>query len=436
MSQNFDKKKITKNNLKTPKEIIWENEEKNISNVYFIKKFLFIFTFLILNILRFILYPICDFKIGILYSNKIGRLLANTEYYLRKKSLTEKKKYQFHILISGKPVNSQILKMISRKTLLIHNVLIYNFISEVKRRTFGSDLWVDLNITGWLRGNVWTNSQPQLSFSKQEEEKGKQILEKLGLTKNDKFVCIFAKDKFYSDDPENPPLPGSFWATKDFRNCNIENFIKAAEFLAEKNIYVIRIGAHKPDQILQSANNKIIDYTGTIRKNLDDPEFADAYIPANCEFFIGCTSGIHHFASIFNKPIASTNLIPYGECGRNLEDIFIFKKCININTNEILSISEAINFGITGDWLSKEQILDLESRGIFFQENSPDEILDLTREMYERLNGLWNEKNDEKELMENFLKISNIYDSEGQKFPGRVCYNFLKKNKKFCEIFN
>ena len=91
---------------------------------------------------------------------------------------------------------------------------------------------------------------------------------------------------FYSDDPENPPLPGSFSATKDFRNCNIENFIKAAEFLAEKNIYVI-LGIHKPDQILQSAKNKIIDYTGTIRKNLDDPEFADAYIPANCEFFIG-----------------------------------------------------------------------------------------------------------------------------------------------------
>ena len=246
------------------------------------------------------------------------------------------------------------------------------------------------------------------------------------------LYVFLQKINLYSDDPENPPLPGSFWATKDFRNCNIENFIKAAEFLAEKNIYVIRIGIHKPDQILQSEKNTvIIDYTGTIRKILDDPEFADAYIPANCEFFIGCTSGIHHFASIFNKPLASTNLIPYGECGRNFEDIFIFKKCINININEILSISEAINFGITGDWLSKEQILDLESRGIFFQENSPDEILDLTREMYERLNNLWNEKNDEKELHGKFFKISNIYDSEGQKFPGRVCYNFLKKNKNF-----
>ena len=68
--------------------------------------------------------------------------------------------------------------MISRKTLLIHNVLIYKFISEVKRRTFGLDLWADLNITGWLRGNVWTNAQPQLSFSKQEEEKGEQNFRK------------------------------------------------------------------------------------------------------------------------------------------------------------------------------------------------------------------------------------------------------------------
>ena len=129
MSQNFDKKKITKNNLKTPKEIIWENEEK-IFLTYILLRNFYLYLFLILNILRFILYPICDFKIGILYSNKIGRLLANTEYYLRKKSLTEKKKYQFHLLISGKPVNSQILKMISRKTLLIHNVLIYKFITR------------------------------------------------------------------------------------------------------------------------------------------------------------------------------------------------------------------------------------------------------------------------------------------------------------------
>ena len=123
-------------------------------------------------------------------------------------------------------------------------------------------------------------------------------------------------------------------------------------------------------------------------------------------------------------------MVPYGECGWNIDDIVIFKKCINVNTNQILSISEAINFGITGDWLTNEQILDLESKGIFFRENSPDEILDLTIEMYERLNGLWKEKNDEKEIQQKFLKIAKIYDNEGQEYPGRVCYNFLKNNKK------
>ena len=41
-------------------------------------------------------YPLFDFKIGLLYSDKIGRFLGNTEFYLRKKSL-EKKKIPIHI---------------------------------------------------------------------------------------------------------------------------------------------------------------------------------------------------------------------------------------------------------------------------------------------------------------------------------------------------
>tara|TARA_B100001093_G_C26189563_1_gene743360 strand:- start:175 stop:552 length:378 start_codon:yes stop_codon:yes gene_type:complete len=122
-------------------------------------------------------------------------------------------------------------------------------------------------------------------------------------------------------------------------------------------------------------------------------------------------------------------MIPYGECGRNFHDIFIFKKCLDEYNNKILSISEAIKNGITGDWLTEDKILELEKHKIYFQENSPDEILELTKEMYERLNNSWSPKNDENELQEKFLKITNIYDSDGEKFPGKICYNFLKMNK-------
>ena len=429
MSQLFNKNRKTIKNLKTPKEIIWENEEKNNLQLNFVKKIFARFFWIFLISIKYILNPFCEFKIGILYSDKIGRFLGNTEFYLRKKSLSKNKKYKLHILIAGKTVNCQILKMISRRAFLIHNITIYNYLNEIKKMTQDSDLWIDLNITGWLRGKDWTEAKPQLSFTLEEEKKGEKILETLGLKKHDKFVCIFAKDNQYSDDPHNPPLKGTFWSEKDFRNCNIENYIDAAEYLTNKNIYVIRMGLHKPTQVFKTSNNKIIDYTGQIRSNLKDAEFADAYLSSKCEFFLGCTSGTYLFASIFNRPVAYTNMIPYGETGRNFKDIVIYKKCIDKKNNKTLSISEAMNAGIVGDWLTEEKILELEKQKIFFEENSSEEILDLTKEMYQRLNNEWELKDDEKLILEKFLKITCIYDCDGKSFPGRIGYNFLKKNK-------
>ena len=429
MSQIFNKNRRTKKNLKTPKEIIWENIEKNDLRLNLFTKVFAKLIWIILNVFRYILYPFCDFKIGLLYSDKIGRFLGNTEFYLRKKSLTKNKKYKFHFLIAGKTINQQILKMISREVFLIHNIPFYNFLNEIKKMTLDSNLWIDLNITGWLRGKDWTGAKPQLRFTLNEEKKGEKILKDLGLNKNDKFVCIFAKDSFYSDDPSKAPAPNSFWAKKDFRNCNIENYMKAVEFLNKKNIYVIRMGLHKPEQILKTTNSKIIDYTGKIRSNLQDADFADAYLPAKCEFFLGCTSATYQFASIFNKPVAYTNMIPYGESGRTFHDICIFKKCLDKYNNKILPISQAIKNGIIGDWLTEEKILDLEKKEIFFLENSPDEILDLTKEMYQRLNNTWETKDDEIMLQEKFLEITNLYDSDGEKFPGKIGYNFLKNNE-------
>ena len=81
MSQLFNQNRRTKKNLKTPKEIIWENEEKNNLRLNLFKKIFAKFIWIILISFRYILYPFCDFKIGLLYSDKIGRFLGNTEFY-------------------------------------------------------------------------------------------------------------------------------------------------------------------------------------------------------------------------------------------------------------------------------------------------------------------------------------------------------------------
>ncbi len=425
MSQLFNPKRRTKKNLKTPKELIWEFQEKNYKTKL---QYLLLYRLLwfLLFFIRILLSPLMDFKIGILYSNKIGRFLGNTEFYLRAKSIKQEKK-TFHILLSGEAINNQVLKMISRKTILIKNDLIFNIFSRCKKLTTDSDIWVDLNITGWLR-DEWIDGKPQLNFSNEEEEKGEKILNELGINKDEKFVCMFAKDSLYSDDPARPPKKDSFWAKKDFRNCDIKNYLLAAKYLTDKNIYVIRMGLHNPLEKLETNNNKIIDYTGVFRSKISDPDFADVYLPAKCKFYIGCTSGIYQFASIFNTPVAYTNMIPYGECGRNFHDIVILKKCFDKKNNKILPISNCINLGIKGDWLTENQILDLENKGIYFLENTAQEILDLTIEMNERIDDKWMEKDDQTTMQSKFMEITQIRSSGGKKFPGRIGYKFLKNN--------
>ena len=53
MSQLFDKNRRTKKNLKTPKEIIWEVEEKNHLNINPFQKIIYKFTWFFLFLIRF-----------------------------------------------------------------------------------------------------------------------------------------------------------------------------------------------------------------------------------------------------------------------------------------------------------------------------------------------------------------------------------------------
>ena len=108
--------------------------------------------------------------------------------------------------------------------------------------------------------------------------------------------------------------------------------------------------------------------------------------------------GIYLFASIFDVPVASTNFIPYGECGRKSSDIFIVKKCINTLTGNLIPIKKLIDTGMTGDWFTEEEIFSFEKKNIAFVENNSEEIKDLAAEMNERIDGSWIKKSEEDDL--------------------------------------
>ena len=417
---------------KTRKEKIWQSQERS-------EKLPLNMTAVLAYLLAVVLFPVAvlmrpfrKLRIGILHFSAMGRFYGNTEYFLRERKFQPPREKDVVFLISGNtPVNKQILAMVGRQVSVIKSDRLWNALNFLKKCTPDASLWIDLGCTGWLRGAEWTVPGPQLSFTPEEHRRGQAVLRSLGVPEGGQHVCFFAKDRLYTDSPDTKLDPASYWGSRDFRNCDIKNYLPAAQYLAEQGIHTFRMGIHLPDERLPAGlDPRIVDYTGTIRPTLGDPDFADAYIQATCKFFLGTTSGIYILSSMFGVPVAYANMIPYGECGRMPHDIVIFKKCLNRSTAAFIPFPDLIARGIDADWLTLEELTKLDLEGVEIAENSGEEILDLAREMNMRLDRTWAPAQTDESLQARAQEIFSARAFDGSGFPGRIGAEFLRLNQR------
>ena len=105
--------------------------------------------------LLYLLRPFLSFKIGILFSNRIGHLIANTEIFFRSQYRKNHGLSKRYILLSGTPANRQVLKMIKRKAPVLENNLFFDSFSFLKRLFPNSFIWINLDSTGYHLYNDW-----------------------------------------------------------------------------------------------------------------------------------------------------------------------------------------------------------------------------------------------------------------------------------------
>jgi putative glycosyltransferase (TIGR04372 family) len=364
-----------------------------------------------------ILSPFILIRFGPLVSSRIGYYAGNTEMYMCKRDAgLQSQKTMDYFFNENPPICNKQLYLMWNRVLRINKLTKYFYIANKlvpgsKKHTI-SGTFNERDVH-----NLYERVPPHLKFTEEEERKGYIELKKMGISQNAKVILFHARESGYLKTIN----PNRDWNYHNYRDSDINNFNRAAELLAERGYYVIRMGA-TPEKALSFNNPHIIDYASLYRT-----EFMDIFLGAKCQFYIGASCGIdaipHH---IFRKPLATTNMTPI-EVARtwNPKDLFIPKKHWLENEKRFMTFSEIFNSG-AGRFVETQQF---EQAGISLIENSPEEIAALAIEMDDRLKGMWKNTEEDEKLQERFWYLFPKSEWHGEIFS-RIGTEFLRQNQE------
>ena len=270
---------------------------------------------LIILPLLYLIEPFYRIRMGTMYTQRVGHLAQNAENFLRTMQLYGAPKRTFYWFFGYDPANRQLFEMWKRTK---------NYPVRFVESEWGSRLmhaWrpILINTRFWEHHRITdaeyyllNHTKPTLSFTEEEEKRGREELAKMGIGEDDWFVCFHARDAGYLKQWR----PEQDWGKSEtaIRHTDVMSFMKAAEYIASLGGFAIRFGAGVETALPKRRDPRIIDYAINYRSNFMDDnrgDFMDVYLAAKCRFFIASNSGAANLANIFNVPILWTSHFPF-----------------------------------------------------------------------------------------------------------------------------
>lgn len=353
-------------------------------------------------------------RIGNLASSRIGHFAANTELYLCERDAginVHQQRYVDLFYMGSKPICNRQLAIMWMRLLRIWPAWILGPISRVNRlipsgaiHDIGNNTQHDRDVH-----NLLDRLPSHLKFTEEEEASGEAGLRAMGIAVGAKFVCLHVRDSAYLDAHQ----PGD-WTYHNYRNSDIQNYVLAAEELASRGYFVVRMGAEVREAI-KTDHPRVIDYATNGMRS----DFMDIYLGAKCAFCISTGTGFDAVPYIFRRPIAYVNLVPLGYLPTyGTKFLGITKHHFWETQNRELTLAEIFTHGVGFCMRSS----NYESKGIILIENTPEEIRDVVIEMVERLNGTWQAHEDDDVLQHKFWEIfpSDAKTPDGKPLHGEI----------------
>ena len=352
-------------------------------------------------------------------SSRIGHFAANLELYLCEKEsgVNAPSQYFFDIFFIGyKPVcNQQLFYMWKRVLRIFPKFLIYPIMIVNRVIPGGNAHEISTSSNDRDVNNLYDTTSPHLYFTKEEEQKGERELLELGIPRDAKFICLTVRDSAYF-----PEL-----AYHSYRDGDIQKYILAAEEMASRGYYVIRMGALVNEK-MNTQNPRVIDYAA----NGSRSDFMDIFLGAKCAFCISTSTGFDAVPTIFRKPLVYIT-VPVGYIYTfSKRFISITKHHISILDGHELSLDEIFDKNLAYALSSDEY----KNNGVYLVDNSPEEIRDVVIEMDDRIKGHWIEKyeTEQNNFKNSFLK--NLKKDQKRlhgNFDSLFGSKFLEKNSFF-----
>jgi putative glycosyltransferase (TIGR04372 family) len=368
-----------------------------------------------------LLSPFLLIRFAPLYSNRIGHCAQNTDLYLIRKleniGLPSKPYIDIFYLQNLPIANKQLIKMWKRKLLIFPRILMIPIVYLNHFFPDHSKYEVDIKLFDPRdTDNIFDKYEANISFTFEEENRGKMKLEKLGIPNGSKFVALIVRDSGYLKNH----LPEHNWTGHNYRDCEIDNFAGVAEELARRNIYTIRMGQNVNKKFKIINNKYIIDYATNGMRT----DFMDIYIGAKCYFTISTGCGYDSVPLIFRRPIVFVNLMPIGyQYTFSKKFIAISKHFYDNSLKRMLSIEEIVNaklhLALDSEIYNKKNILLIE--------NTPEEITDVVLEQLKWLKDFEIFPSNNQFVFWNKLNVENCYSESGIKLHGKIVSRYGEK---------
>ncbi|MFA5158891.1 MAG: TIGR04372 family glycosyltransferase [Candidatus Omnitrophota bacterium] len=292
------------------------------------------------------------------------------------------------------------LELISRRWLM------YEDLSRYVSGYFGTQDIYRIN-------RLWGERASILQLSETDKVWGRSELQHLGLKKGQWFVCVHVREGSYI--PKNEVIQAH-------RNGNISNTIPAMQEVVRRGGVCIRMG--DPGMTPLPSIPGVFDYAHYSGKS----ERLDVVLCALARFFLGNTSGLSLVSTVFGVPVAQANMVPVATLGVRHCDLSMPKLLWSESLGRHLRFDEILSSEIGGYFFSHQY----RQAGIRVEENSPEDILDLTTEMLDRIAQRFIETSEDVRLQAAYFSLFKPgHYSYGSN--SRICCGFLRRHRNLLE---